>query len=132
MRVCNRKTVLQDPRPQPLTVVGWEQVEVIKADVVGGSRERDGADGLSMVHDARHWAGTELLLMEGSLKRLVPSPSGDDVRAQSCPFDLKGEVDRFRRLGQAVETDVGRQVRNIHGLLLSQNTHNHDIPAHFI
>jgi hypothetical protein len=87
--------------------MGWEQVELIKTQMISKSREGDGADGLPIARDPGEWRIPEPLLMEVSLKRRIPSPAGDDVRADGRSFDFKREVPRLGRLGKAVKADVG-------------------------
>jgi hypothetical protein len=112
--VRDGKTVGQDPGSQTLPLMGWEQVELIKTQMIGNSRERDGTNGFPIVHDPREWRILEPLLMEVSLERLIPSPSGYDVGAYGCPFDLKSQVPCLERMRKAIEADVRGQVRNIH------------------
>jgi hypothetical protein len=82
--------------------------------MISKSRERDGADGLSIMHNPGEWRVPEPLLMEVPLEGLIPSPSHHDVRAHGRPFDLKGEVPRLRGMGKAFKADVRRQFRDIH------------------
>jgi hypothetical protein len=106
--------VVQDPGSHTLPLVGREQVELIKTQMIGKNRECDGADGPPVVHDPGEWRVPEPLLMEVSLERLIPSPSGYDVGAYGCPFDLKSEVPCLERMRKAIEADVRGQIGNIH------------------
>ncbi len=92
--------------------------------MINVSRERDGASGLLLEHDPGEWRVPEPLLMEVSLKRLVPSPSGHDVVAQSRAFYLKSEVSCPVRLRKAVEADVyaDQYLIRIRGFLSSMLT----------
>jgi len=120
--VRDGKTVAQDPRPQPLSLMGGEEVELIETQMIGKSHEGDGANGLPLEHDPREWRVPEPLLMKVPLESLVPSPSHHDVRAHGRPFDLKGEVARLGRLRKSVKADVRRQVRNIHRSIFSRTS----------
>ncbi len=86
--------------------MGREQIELIETQMISKSRECDGADGLPIVHDPGEWRVPEPLLMEVSLEGLIPSPSGDDVRAYGRPFDFKSEVPRLGGLRKRVKADV--------------------------
>jgi hypothetical protein len=108
------KTVVQDPGSYTLPLVGREQVELIKTQMIGKTHGCDGADGPPVVHDPGEWRVPEPLLMEVSLEALIPSPSGQDVRAQSRAFDLKSEVSCLGRMWKSVKADVRGQIRNIH------------------
>jgi hypothetical protein len=93
--------------------MGGEQVELIETQIISKGREGDGTSGLLLEHDPGEWRVPEPLLMEVSLEALIPSPSGQDVRAQSRAFDLKSEVSCLGRMWKSVKADVRGQIRNI-------------------